>query len=46
MLAMGLVLVGFAFLVHAVVARYGAVRGFGFYRLAIGRYQHAGHQAE
>jgi hypothetical protein len=35
-----------ALLVLAVVARHGAVGGFGFDRLAVGRHQHRGHQAE
>jgi hypothetical protein len=35
-----------ALLVLAVVAGHGAVRGFGFDRLAVRRHQHRGHQAE
>ena len=35
-----------ALLVLAVVARDGAVRGLRLDRLAVGRHQHAGHQAE
>ena len=35
-----------ALLVLAVVARHRAVRGLGFDRLAVGRHQHARHQAE
>jgi hypothetical protein len=35
-----------AFLVLAVVARHGAVRGFGFEGLAVGCYEDGGHQAQ
>ena len=35
-----------ALLVQAVVPRHGAVRRFGFDRLAVRRHQHGGHQAE
>ena len=35
-----------ALLMQAVVARHRAVRGLGLHRLAVGRHQHRGHQAE
>jgi hypothetical protein len=44
--AMGLVLVSRPFLVLAVVAGDGAVRRLRLHRVAVGREQHGGHQAE